>query len=168
MIPFRASQRAFVSACVRVCACVRAVCVWVCMCVRASRLGATATKPLKRVFPAQITSLSRRSRRHRGASPGYAEISRLPSAHSFLSVVLQPRRKKQVLLNRQEEQVVRAAAPETRLTHRLRSHQRRCAHLPVPFRLSRFLGFASKCTLFPKGKAVYENSKSQSLSTKLN
>lgn len=47
-----------------------------------------------------------------GASPGYVKVSQPPSAHSFLSVVLQPRRQKQVLLNRQAEQVDRAAVPE--------------------------------------------------------
>lgn len=59
--------------------------------------------------------------------------SQPPTAHSFLSVVLQPRReKKQVLLNRQAEQVDREAVPETRVTQRLWSHKQRCSYFPIP------------------------------------
>lgn len=59
--------------------------------------------------------------------------SQPPAAHSFLSVVLQPRReKKQVLLNRQAEQVDREAVPETRVTQRLWSHKQRCSYFPIP------------------------------------
>lgn len=115
-------------------------------------------------------SLTHRCQLYRGASPGYAEISQPPSAHSFLSVVLQPRRKKQVLLNRQAEQVVRTAVPETRVshTHTHSDHTNSCSYIPIPFRFIRFSGFASKYTLLQKRKPVYEKSKSQCLKNQMN
>lgn len=96
-----------------------------------------------------------------GASPGYVKVSQPPSAHSFLSVVLQPRRQKQVLLNRQAEQVDRAAVPEneshtetliTQTTLQLLSYSTSI--------FIRSLVSARKYGLFQKGKPAFLKSKS--------